>query len=193
MSDPYSLFTQWFDTASQTESIQEPNAMCLSTATLTGRPSSRYVLMKSFSAQGVKFYSNYESRKGAELIENPNACVLFYWPPLHRQVRIEGTVSRLPEEESDEYFKTRPKGSQASAVISLQSQPIRTRAELEGKWKGYLEEKRNEVIPRPTHWGGYLLEPDHFEFWQGHSTRLHDRQCFKKLGDGTWNIQRLHP
>ena len=100
MSDPYSLFTQWFDTASQIESIQEPNAMCLSTTTLTGRPSSRYVLMKSFSAQVVKFYYNYESRKGVELIENPNA--LFYWPPLHRQIRIEGTVLRLPEEESDE-------------------------------------------------------------------------------------------
>ncbi len=192
--NPFSLFTQWFDIASKTDSIQEPNAMCLSTATPTGRPSSRFVLMKSFSNQGVKFYSNYNSRKGLELSQNPQACLLFYWPPLHRQVRIEGIVSRLSDEESTDYFNTRPKSSQSSASISAQSQPVSSRTELEEKWKGHLESYSDRDIPRPSHWGGYLLEPDYFEFWQGHSTRLHDRICFKKKKDiDTWPMQRLYP
>lgn len=192
-SDPFPIFHQWFQTASDNETIIEPNSMCLSTSTPDGMPSSRYVLMKSFSAQGLKFYSNYESRKAIELSQNPNVCVLFYWQAIHRQVRIEGTVSQLSEKEATEYYRTRPKTSQASAAISLQSRPIATRAELETKWKDYLEEYKDKDIPKPSHWGGYLLEPRYFEFWQGHTNRLHDRVCFKKLENGSWIVNRLYP
>jgi len=191
-TDPYDLFRRWFDEACKAPQIQEPNAMCLSTATLGGRPSSRFLLMKSFSREGVKFFSNYHSRKGVELKENPQASVGFYWPPLHRQVRIEGTVSRLPDGESEDYFKTRPKPSQCAASISDQSRPLTSRNELEEKWKSYLVAHEDKDIPRPPHWGGYVLDPDYFEFWQGHSSRLHDRACFKKL-DQSWEVQRLYP
>lgn len=192
MSDPFTLFNQWFKTASNT-SIPEPNSMCLSTCTPDGMPSSRYVLMKSFSTEGLTFYSNYQSRKGVELINNPNACVLFYWQAIHHQVRIEGTVTRISDEESTKYYKTRPKSSQASCAISLQSQTLATRAELEAKWKKCLDEYKDQDMPRPSHWGGYLLQPRYFEFWQGHTTRLHDRISFKKLEDNTWSINRLYP
>ena len=166
--------------------------MCLSTSTPGGRPSSRFLLMKSFSSEGVKFFSNYHSRKGVELKENPQACVVFYWPPLHRQVRIEGVVSRLPEKESEDYFKTRPKPSQSAASISNQSQLLGFRSELEEKWRRHLDSHRDTDISRPPHWGGYVLDPDYFEFWQGHSSRLHDRVCFRKV-DQSWEIQRLFP
>lgn len=192
-SDPFSLFSQWFKEASSNANIVEANSMCLSTCSLDGKPSSRYVLMKSFCSQGLTFYSNYQSRKGIELRENPNACALFYWQDVHRQVRVEGTVIKISDEDSTEYFKRRPKVSQASASISLQSQTVASRDELEAKWKECLEQYEDGDIPKPSHWGGYLLVPHYFEFWQGQTTRLHDRICFKKVEDETWSASRLYP
>ena len=192
-SNPFDLFSEWFKTASSNSDIPEPNSMCLSTCTMDGKPSSRYVLMKTFSMQGLTFFSNYQSRKGKELSENPNACALFYWQSIHRQVRVEGTVTKISDEESTEYYRTRSRSSQASACVSCQSQTIGTREELETKWKDCLELYKDDDIPRPSHWGGYLLEPHYFEFWQGHTTRLHDRICFKKIEDGTWSVNRLFP
>ena len=193
LSDPFAIFSQWYKEASSNANIIEPNSMCLSTCSLDGKPSSRYVLMKSFSRQGLIFYSNYQSRKGRELSKNPNACALFYWSDICLQVRVEGTVKQISDEESTKYFRTRPKISQASASISLQSQTVATRLELETKFKDCLERHKNSDIPKPCHWGGYLLEPHYFEFWHGHTTRLHDRICFKEVEDGTWSLSRLYP
>ncbi len=195
-SDPFTQFDLWFKEVLKANTISEPNAMCLSTCTPDGKPSSRYVLMKSFSKSGFVFFSNYRSRKGMELAENPPACILFYWPSVHRQVRIEGTVSRISDEDSKEYFMRRPKPSQASAVISKQSQVVASRHELESKLKQCLDQYANDEVPKPTDWGGYLLQPSYFEFWQGHSSRLHDRIVFKKddtQSNGSWNVFRLYP
>lgn len=191
-SDPFTQFDIWFKDALKSSYITEPNAMCLSTCTTEGKPSSRYVLMKSFSKSGFVFFSNYESRKGKELDINPHSCILFYWSALHRQVRIEGQISRISDEKSKDYFKARPKISQASASISKQSQVISSRLELESKFKKCLDQYAASEIPKPDNWGGYLLQPSYFEFWQGHSSRLHDRIVFKLIND-TWNIVRLNP
>ena len=194
-SDPFTQFDKWFKDVLENSNISEPNAMCLSTCTADGKPSSRYVLMKSFSKSGFIFFSNYQSRKGVELAGNPHACILFYWPSIHRQVRIEGTVSRISDETSKEYFKTRPKPSQASAVISKQSQVVASRHELELKMKQCLDQYANDEVPKPTDWGGYLLQPSYFEFWQGHSSRLHDRMVFERdtSNKGIWKFFRLYP
>lgn len=193
-SDPFILFETWFKAAVEEKNIIEPQAMCLSTCSTDCKPSSRYVLMKSFNKQGFSFYTNYESRKGREIAQNPNASLLFYWQPLHRQVRIEGTVEQLSDLDSAEYFKTRPKSSQASATISLQSQIAPSRFELETKMKECLDKYASKEIPRPTNWGGYLLQPTYFEFWHGHSSRLHDRIIFEKNDSNEmWNKSRLYP
>lgn len=193
VSDPYDQFDVWFKDALNNNNIIEPNAMCLSTCTSDGKPSSRCILMKSFSKNGFVFYSNYESRKGKELADNPHACMLFFWPVLHRQVRIEGMVKMLPEDKSEEYFKTRPKESQASAFISKQSQVVVNRSVLESKVKECLDQYADKDIPKPSQWGGYVLQPSYFEFWQGHSSRLHDRIVFKKKDAEAWNVERLYP
>lgn len=191
-ADPFTQFGAWLQDALDNSKIIEPNSMCLSTCTSDGRPSSRYVLMKSFSENGFVFYTNYESRKGRELTENPHACILFFWPSLHRQIRIEGMVKKISEEDSEIYFKTRPKKSQASAFISKQSQVVGSYMELATKMEVCLDQHAEKDIPKPTEWGGYILQPSYFEFWQGHSSRLHDRIVFKKDQD-TWNIVRLYP
>ena len=194
-SDPFVLFETWFQQALDSRDVLEPNAMCLSTCTCDGKPSSRYLLMKSFNTNGVVFYSNYKSRKGKELEKNPNASILFFWPALHRQVRLEGTVTKLTDEKSTEYFKTRPKISQASASISKQSQIVSSRAEMESKLEVCLQKHVNSEIPKPPNWGGYAMQPTYFEFWQGHTSRLHDRIIFRREGadEETWTVVRLYP
>lgn len=194
-SDPFTQFESWFKEALENTQISDANAMCLSTCTCDGKPSSRYVLMKSFSKSGFTFYSNYESRKGRELSKNPHVSILFYWQPVHRQVRIEGTVTKMSDDTSIQYFKTRPKASQASAFISKQSQVVASRSELESELKDCLDQYAESEVPKPAIWGGYLMRPSYFEFWQGHTTRLHDRLVFKKdKGDSeTWKVVRLYP
>lgn len=195
-TDPLLQFKVWFEEAKKCVHIQEANAVSLSTCSKEGKPSSRMVLIKTFTDAGFTFYTNYESRKGRELQENPNAALLFYWPQLHYQVRIEGTVKRLPEEESAAYFHSRPKVSQASAVASAQSTVISSRSEIVTKQQEQLDKYKDSdhVIPKPDYWGGYILTPSEFEFWQGQSNRLHDRIVFTKdAGTGNWSIKRLAP
>ncbi len=194
LCDPFILFEWWFKEALESNDIIEPQAVCLSTATSDGKPSSRYVLMKSFSNDGLIFYSNYESRKGVELENNPHACMLFYWKPLYRQIRIEGRVKKIPNEDSITYFKTRSKASQASCVVSRQSQVASSYSDIEAQVKEFLEQYSDTDIPKPVNWGGYLLQPSYFEFWRGHTSRLHDRIAFsRKENDGEWNMVHLYP
>ncbi len=187
---PLLQFSQWFNDALQAE--PEPNAMHLATATVDGRPSSRIVLLKEFDETGFSWFTNYHSRKGQELSENPQAALLFYWPKLERQVRIEGEVRILSAEISDAYFAKRPFESQIGALASSQSQVIENRALLEARFAELL--KANPVPPaRPANWGGYVLSPRYFEFWQGRASRLHDRIIFEQGELGGWKIQRLQP
>lgn len=194
-SDPFIQFEVWFKDALENAEIGDPNAMCLSTCTCEGRPSSRYVLLKSFSKSGFTFYTNYGSRKGRELSMNPYVSLNFFWSPLQRQVRIEGTVTKISDEASTQYFKTRPKVSQASAFISKQSQVVASRSELESKLKNCLDQYAESEVPKPADWGGYLIQPSCFEFWQGHTSRLHDRLVFQRdrSGGETWSVVRLYP
>ena len=166
--------------------------MTLATATRFGLPSARIVLLKSFDELGFVFYTNYNSRKGIELEENARACLLFYWPQLWRQVRIEGAVERVSAEESDQYFHSRPVGSKTGAWASNQSQPIESRAVLENRFRDF-DSKFGENVPRPPHWGGYRVIPEVIEFWQGQENRLHDRLRYSLQSDGSWLIERLAP
>ncbi len=191
-SDPMIQFENWYHDAER-EGIVEPNAMTLSTASAQGMPSSRMVLLKGFGPEGLVFYSNYTSRKAQELIQNPFAAINFWWKELERQVRIEGTVVRISEDRSASYFNSRPRGSQLSAWASPQSQEIREHY-LESK-RQEIEEKFKEIdtIPLPPHWGGYLIEPSVFEFWQGKKSRYHDRYRFTRKDDSNWRVVRLAP
>ncbi|EFX70395.1 hypothetical protein DAPPUDRAFT_129869 [Daphnia pulex] len=206
--EPIKQFQSWFDVACQTPNILEANAMCLSTASKTGKPSARYVLLKGFDKEGFRFFTNYSSRKGIELEENPFAALTFYWEPLLKSVRIEGAVKKLPAEASDEYFQSRPRSSQIGALVSSQSQAISSRQVLvddeEKLTKEYADEKI--PIPRPDKWGGYVVIPEVIEFWQGQSTRIHDRIRFRRpasseepdgvlthQGDEGWIYERLAP
>ncbi|XP_049777356.1 pyridoxine/pyridoxamine 5'-phosphate oxidase-like [Schistocerca cancellata] len=206
--NPYSLFKIWFDEACKNPQIFEANAMCLATASRSGMPSCRYVLLKGYGTDGFKFYTNYESRKGKELAENPVAALNFYWAPLARQVRIEGVVEKLSEQESDEYFHSRPVDSQIGACISHQSTVISGREELIEAGHKIREDyvSRGKEIPRPNEWGGFIVKPTTFEFWQGQSDRVHDRIRFRRLeenetsdeirihkGKDGWVYERLAP
>ena len=192
LRDPIKQFAEWFDEALAAVP-HLPNAMTLATATKDGKPSARVVLLKSFNEDGFSFYTNYNSRKAEELAKNPRAELMFYWPELSRQVRIEGTVEKTPEQESDDYFQTRPRDSQISAWASSQSAVIRSRQELEKRFQEIEKQYENEIVPRPPHWGGYRLKPRKIEFWQSRESRLHDRLLYVLQGDGAWALQRLAP
>lgn len=185
--DPLRQFGTWFREATESGS-QVPEAVALATATPAGAPSARMVLLKEFGERGFVFFSNYESRKGRELEANPRAALLFYWDSLRRQVRIEGEVERVSREESDAYFRSRPSGARLSAWASRQSEVVGSREELEHA----VGEMRGQELETPAHWGGYLLRPDLFEFWQHREDRLHDRLRYRREGD-SWVRERLAP
>jgi pyridoxamine 5'-phosphate oxidase len=169
------------------------NAMTLATVDEEGRPSARVVLLKAVDERGFVFYTNYDSRKGRELAANPRAALVIYWPDLERQVCVSGTVSQLPPAESDAYFRTRPRGSRIAAWASNQSQVLRDRAALEEKWKQIDAQYAGQEVPRPPHWGGYVLAPARLEFWQGRPNRLHDRFAYSRQEGQPWAIERLSP
>ena len=189
--DPIGLFQEWFEAAIQA-GIKEPNAMTLATAARDGRPSARIVLLKEFDARGFTFYTNYESRKGQELAQNPRAALVFLWQPLGRQVRITGSVTKVTAEESERYFMSRPEGSRFSAAVSRQSRPVGSRAELEEKLALLKAKYPEGGPPRPTQWGGYRVRPEEIEFWQQGEFRLHDRMRYRR-GRRGWVVDRLNP
>lgn len=192
--DPIKQFEAWFDEALEAE-VEEPNAMTLATASADGRPSARIVLLKGLDERGFVFYSNYESRKGTELAQNPRASLVFWWEPLERQVRITGDVERLPDDESTEYFHSRPQGSQLGAWASPQSHVIDDRSVLHERLEAVREQFGEGDVPRPTHWGGYVVRPLEIEFWQGRPNRLHDRLRFRRdaVDAADWTLERLAP
>ncbi len=191
--DPIKQFRKWFDEA-LAANLHEPNAMTIATATPSGRPSARIVLLKGFDERGFVFYTNYEGRKGRELEENPYCALVFYWGELERQVRIEGWASRVLEEESDAYYVGRPRGSRLGAWASAQSNPVEDRGVLEERLRGLEKEYEGREAPRPPFWGGYRVEPAEIEFWQGRENRLHDRLVYRRgSGTGGWNVVRLQP
>jgi pyridoxamine 5'-phosphate oxidase len=213
--DPFAQFNRWFEQAtgvrasgrvrklligcykkllliSGAESM-DINAMTLATADAQGRPSARIVLLKGVDRRGFVFFTNYDSRKGRELAENPNAALVFYWAGQERQVCISGTVSKLPREESEAYYRTRPRGSRIAAWASRQSGVVPDRAELEAEWAKLEAQFAGGDVPMPPNWGGYILAPQRFEFWQGRPNRLHDRFQYRLVGDGRWAIERLCP
>ena len=191
-ANPISFFGKWFDEAMAAE-VLEPNAMTLATATRDGIPSARIVLLKGADKNGFSFYSNYLSRKGKELAKNPSACLVFFWPELERQVRIEGKILKLSKEESEAYFASRPFGSQLGAVVSPQSQVIANREVLDVAFTAFEQKFDGKKIPKPEHWGGYILQPIAIEFWQGRKSRLHDRVKYALMEKGKWKIERLAP
>ncbi|MFN5421807.1 MAG: pyridoxamine 5'-phosphate oxidase [bacterium] len=188
---PIRQFGKWWDEA-LTSKIEEVNAMTLSTVTHEGRPSARIVLLKGFDENGFVFFTNYDSEKGKQLLEHPFASLVFFWKELERQVRIEGNCEKVTDKESDEYFDSRPQGSQLGAWASPQSRIIEGRQVLEENIKQLELRFSNGKIPRPPHWGGYRVIPDKVEFWQGRSSRLHDRIVYQKSLDG-WGISRIAP
>lgn len=189
-ADPIDQFARWFSDA-QVAGIAEPNAMTLATADATGKPSARIVLLKDVDANGFTFFTNYGSRKGDELAANPRAALLFFWQPLERQVRIEGTVTKVSAEESRAYFAKRPRGARIGAWASRQSRSLESREALETAWKSF-EAKFPDDVPLPEWWGGYRLRPEVVEFWQGRRSRLHDRLIYSREG-GNWALQRIAP
>lgn len=190
--DPFAQFARWFDDTSATE-IHEPNAMTLATATRDGVPSARMVLLKGVDARGFVFFTNYSSRKGHELDDNPRAALVFYWDELHRQVRVEGAVEKVSHEESDAYFAARPVGSRIGAWASPQSEVVEGREVLEARVREVSERFGDGAIPRPEFWGGYRVVPSSVEFWQGRTSRMHDRVRYRREGGGGWRIERLAP
>jgi len=194
--DPIAQFKKWFDQAAATQMPEKPgdvNAMTLATADKQGRPSARIVLLKGVDERGFIFFTNYDSRKGHELSENPNAALVFYWPDFERQVSVAGTVTRLPPQESQAYFETRPRGSRLAAWASKQSEVLPDRATLEETWRRLQAQYPGEEVPCPPFWGGYVVAPTRIEFWQGRPNRLHDRFRYSKNADGHWLIERLSP
>lgn len=189
---PFRLFEKWFDNVLKAE-ITDPYAFTLATASADGMPSARVVYMRDISEKGLTCFTNYKSRKGGHLAENPFFCANFYWEDLARQVRFEGNVEKVPEFISDEYFASRPRESQIGAWASDQSSGLPSRKALEEKLEALKAKFDGDSVPRPPHWGGYLLVPTKVEFWQGRESRLHDRLEYTREGDAKWNLQRLSP
>lgn len=190
--DPNEQFGLWLHQAIDAK-VQEPTAMNLATIGLDGRPASRTVLLKGIDELGLRFFTNYRSQKADELAKNPEVALCFFWPELQRQVRVNGRVSPLDRSESQEYFASRPYDSQLGAWASPQSQPITDRAELEARWREVAERFKGREVDLPDFWGGYLVEPDTWEFWQGRPNRLHDRFRYRRLASARWQIERLAP
>jgi pyridoxamine 5'-phosphate oxidase len=190
--DPIQQFGKWYDEV-QAAGIAEYPAMTLATCSRAGRPAARIVYLRGFDVRGFRFYTNYNSRKGEELAQNPLAALCFYWEALERQVRIEGRVEKVSDEESDEYFAGRPLNNQLGAWASSQSGFLESANELAARVEEVRQRFANMPIPRPSHWGGYRLVPDHIEFWQGRPSRLHDRFAYDLQSNGTWSLGRLNP
>ena len=189
--DPFEQFSMWFDEAMASD-LPDPSAMTLATSSADGHPSARVVLLKGLTAEGLVFYTNYGSAKGHDLAANPRASLLFFWPELERQIRISGVVSKVSAAESDEYFQSRPFESRIGAIASAQSSVLTSRDELEERYQQLLQEYKGKDVPRPDTWGGYVLKPHTFEFWQGRPSRLHDRIRYRKDGE-FWHVDRLSP
>ncbi|MBL0329138.1 MAG: pyridoxamine 5'-phosphate oxidase [Bacteroidetes bacterium] len=189
--NPILQFEKWFKEAVESK-VNEPNAMTVATATSDGKPSARILLLRNFDEKGFVFYTNYTSRKGGEILKNPYASLLFFWPELERQVRIEGRLTKQSAEESDAYFQTRPRTSKLGAWTSEQSRVVASRSVLDEEYKKLSEKYPGEVVPRPIYWGGYVLEPTSIEFWQGRPSRLHDRLLYTKE-KSSWKLERLAP
>jgi pyridoxamine 5'-phosphate oxidase len=213
--NPFTQFNSWFAQAAATasgsrwrkigialyklwhailgHSPADVNAMVLATVDKDGRPSARNVLLKGVDERGFVFFTNYDSRKGRELTENPNAALVFYWAEWERQICIAGSVQKIPREESEAYFKTRPRGSRLAAWASNQNDVVKDRAALEAKWNEAAAKFSGEEIPLPPNWGGFVLSPQRMEFWQGRPSRLHDRFSYTREPDGAWKLERLAP
>lgn len=191
--DPIGFFKKWFDEASNHSEIEEANAMSLATLGIDDFPKSRVVLLKAFTDKGFVFYTNYQSEKGLAIAHHPKVGLSFFWPPLERQVIIKGLIQKTPSDLSDEYFNSRPKGSQLGAIVSDQSNVISDRTILEAKLNALEIQYKNEEIPRPDNWGGYLVIPKSIEFWQGRPNRLHDRIRCHLRQTGLWDLERLAP
>jgi pyridoxamine 5'-phosphate oxidase len=192
LKDPLLQFQHWFEEALSAK-LPDPNAFTLSTVSAEGRPSSRIVLLRSFDVNGFVFYTNYESRKGQELLINKWASLNFFWPELEKQIRIEGEATKVSEEQSEEYFNSRPKESKIGAWASDQSRIIENRNVLSEKYTILTEHYKDNSPPKPPHWGGFKIKPDRFEFWQGRPNRLHDRIAYSLDKSGMWQINRLAP
>jgi pyridoxamine 5'-phosphate oxidase len=188
---PIDQFQLWMDEALKAE-IPEPHAMNIASVNASGRPSSRMVLLRNFDENGFVFFTNYTSKKSQDLLKNPYACFNFFWQAIERQIRIEGRMEKLNENDSDEYFASRPRESQIGAWASNQSKRIVSRQELEDQFIYYQNYFENKNVERPPHWGGFRLVPDYFEFWQGRPSRLHDRLAYQK-NEAIWEIIRLNP
>ena len=193
LPDPFKLFKLWLDEVEASREVEEVNTMTVSTIGLDGFPKSRIVLLKEFDEEGFTFFTNYFSEKGKAIERNPRVCLSFFWPRSERQVIIKGIAEKTPDEVSEKYFNSRPRGSRLGAWASEQSSVISSRNYLEKRLEALEQEYSNKEIPKPSYWGGYKVFPTQFEFWQGRPNRLHDRIYFSKKENSDWNIDRLAP